>query len=347
MLRFRDGMRRHPFLQRRLPGISKMANSRQTKPSDEHRLCERWRPSNPLAAFTDHGPLTTTNFSKKPSPARSALPAPSAVGLPNWPIRQPAGYRSYFHAENEQINTSAPLGLDPAALNLPAARFALSARVLLGPWKDRHIGPADVPHHGAAGVAAGRTRRAKTPRFVEGAQLAPEDAQLGGRPWPLSRPNPRRCRGKPKTPCPRQDSQLPPPKTPRFCEGAQLAPEDARLGSKAVAGLQAEPPPLPRNTKTPCPCQDAQLHPQKRRVFAKVRNSRAKARNSAAGPGRSPDRTSAGAAERQKPRAPAKTRNCHPPKNAAFLRRCATRARRCATRHVPLTTDHGPRTTGH
>ncbi|HVA45486.1 MAG TPA: hypothetical protein VNH11_03795, partial [Pirellulales bacterium] len=66
-----------------------------------------------MAAFelTWQPSLTTTNFSKKPSPARSALPAPSAVGLPNWPIRQPAGYCSYFHAENEQINTSAPLGL--------------------------------------------------------------------------------------------------------------------------------------------------------------------------------------------------------------------------------------------
>jgi len=55
----------------------------------------------------------------------------------------------------------------------------------------------------------------KTPRFCEGAQLAREDAQLGGRPWPLSRPNLRRCRGKAKTARASEGVQLPPRKKRR------------------------------------------------------------------------------------------------------------------------------------
>jgi len=61
-----------------------------------------------------------------------------------------------------------------------------------------------------------------------------------------------------------------PEKMPRFVECAQL-------GGKAAAGLPSEPPPVAETPKTPCASEDAQLPtPKKRRVFAKVRNSRPK-----------------------------------------------------------------------
>ncbi|HVC96040.1 MAG TPA: hypothetical protein VND64_20300 [Pirellulales bacterium] len=78
ILRFRDGMRRQPFLQRRLQGISKMANSRQAKQSDEHRLLQT------LAAFelTWQPSLTTDHSQLFEEPRRRAQRCPP---------RQPSG----------------------------------------------------------------------------------------------------------------------------------------------------------------------------------------------------------------------------------------------------------------
>ena len=84
--------------------------------------------------------------------------------------------------------------------------------------------------------------------------------------------------------------------------------------------------------KRRAPGKTRNCHPQKRRVLSKVRNSRPKTRDSAARPWPVSRRSHRHCRGTQKRPAPAKTRNGHPPKNTAFLRRCATRARRCATR---------------
>jgi len=126
-------------------------------------------------------------------------------------------------------------------------------------------------------------------------------ATRGARLRPVSHPNRRRCRGKPKTPCPSQDAQLHPQKRRVFAKVRNSRPKTRDSAARPWPVSRPSHRRCRGTQKRPAQAKTRNCYPPKSAAFfAKVRNSRAKARNSAAGPGRSPDRTSAAAGGKAK-----------------------------------------------
>ena len=245
-----------------------MANSRQTKPSDEHRLLR-----------TDHKPFSL--FEEAGRRARRCPPRePSGCQIGRYDSQRVIAAISM--PTMNKITCVRRWGLHPAALNLPATRFALSARCLARSLE----GSAHRSRRHSTSRCGRRSGWPNSPRKNAAfcrrcATRARRRATRGARLRSVSHPNRRRCRGKPKTPCPSQDAQLHPQKRHGFAKVGNSCAKTRNSRRKVAVGLPPEPPPLPWKAKNAVP--------QARLATAT-------------------------------------------PKNAAFLRRCATRARRRATR---------------